>query len=269
MRRGIVVAALVAHVAAAVPIGAKASSAPLPATVWVAERVSPNAPRFSVDAHYGWNRRGGRVTIVTADLVRGRPRPTWAYTFDSVPDEMPVAYHGGAEYGCLPMSVCDLFSARGMTAFSATVPDDSPQPDRVYLAISGQDVKVALVDSPGWRLTRTRLRTRYALSDHADASGARALGEGVERFGEARLPGGPHGSIAVATPPCRLLHRTGGAREGVGTATLSGGVTTPTFDCRTHLTDLTAAADRPTTWRFAGDVVGVAMGPTRLTVIDL
>lgn len=267
MRRGILVAALLLS-AVTVP-GAEASYDPLPATVWVAERVSPHARQFSIHAYFQWNNRGGRVTVVTADVVRGRVQPTAAMTMESTANEAPVAYSGGTEYGCVAMSPCDLVTSRGIDWFAAVVPPDAPQPDRVYLAVSAHSITVELVDSPGWRLARTSLRARYALSSRADATGVRAYGEHVEHFGEATLAGGRRGSVAVGTPPCRHLHRFGGVREGAGTARLDGGARVATFDCRTHLSDLAAAAYGATTWRFSGDVAGVAMGPTRLVVIDL
>lgn len=272
MRRGILaaVAALVttASAAAATP-ASTAPLAPPPTTVWVAERVSRSAPKVALNAYFEWDRRGGRVTYVAVSMQRGRPRPLDGMTFDSMLTDGPGVYDSGASYGCPAGSGCDVFSGPGVTSFDLQYPATSTQPDRIYLAVAGLSIRVSLVDSPGWRLRATALRARHASSDGGGASGAQFFGEHVERFGNASLAGGSRGSLAVATPPCRPLHRLGYYREGYGTATLTGGTSPVTFDCQKNVADLAAAADRATTWTFAGDVVGTARGTTRLVVIDL
>lgn len=264
---------MVCAVAAAVLVAPTADATPLPpapATVWVAHRVSPHARQVQLNANFNWDRRSGRVTYAAVKMVNGRPRPYDAMTFDAPLSDGPAAYHDGASYGCYAGSVCQVTGEGGITDFNVMAPPTSEQPDRIYLAVSGLTAEVQLVDSPGWRLTRTAMRVRYVTSDTGGtATGVQVLGEHVERFGKATLPGGRRGSIAVATPPCRPLHRVGVYREGHGTATLTGGTVAQSFDCRANLHDLTAAADRATTWTFSGDVVGTAMGTTRLAVIDL
>lgn len=268
MRRGILCAALAALVNTSAVYATPAP--PAPATVWVAEKVSPNAPRLTLEASTAWDRRSGRITYVAVKLVAGKPRPVDALTLDAPQTDGPAAYHRGTAYGCYAGSGCDVGSGPGFTSFVLTFPEDIPQPDRLYLAVSGVSAEVWLVDSPGWRLKRTSLRVRYATSDTSgDAVGGQVAGEHVERFQRASIPGGRRGSIAVGTPPCRPLHRVGYFREGYGTATLSGGAKPVPFDCQRAIGDATAAADRATTWTLEGDVTGVATGTTRLTVIDL
>lgn len=243
---------------------------PAPATVWVAQRVSPRATKVQLNANFSWDKRAGRVTYAAVKMINGKPRPYDAMTFDTPVSDGPAAYHGGMAYGCYAGSGCEVTGFGGITDFNIAAPPTIEQPDRIYLAVSAVAAEVQLVDSPGWRLTRTSLRVRYATSDAGGtATGVQFLGEHVERFGKATLAGGRRGSIAVATPPCRPLHRVGVYREGHGTATLRGGTAVESFDCRENLHDLASAADRGTTWTFEGDVVGTAMGTTRLTVIDL
>lgn len=261
---------LAAATALSIPGGQAAPLSAPPVTVWVAERVSPRAPKVHLNANFTWDRRGGSVTYVAVKMVAGRPRPYDAMTIDASPSDEPVVYRDGASYGCTIGAPCDVTDARGLGDFNLAAPATVEQPHRIYLAVSAVTVEVSLVDSPGWRLTRAPLRVRYATSDTGGtATGTSFFGEHVERFGTATLAGGRHGSLAVATPPCRPLHRRWIQREGHGTATLTGGTKTQSFDCHKDLRDLTAAADRATTWTFQGDVVGTAMGTTRLTVIDL
>jgi hypothetical protein len=232
--------------------------------------VSSSAKSVTVNAYYGWDRRGARVTFVTAMMVKGRPRPYDALTVDSPLTDGPGLYRDGTSYGCYAGSGCDLLSGPGRTDFSVAAPDPAGQPDRIYVAVAGLAPEVRLIDSPGWRLTRTSLRVRYATSDTGGAAtGAQLLGEHVEHFERATLPGGTRGSVVVATPPCRPLHRAGVVREGYGTVTLTGGPNPVTFDCQRDLHDLTTAASHATTWNLDGLVVGTATGTTRLAVIDL
>ncbi|HEX8001924.1 MAG TPA: hypothetical protein VF519_04435 [Mycobacteriales bacterium] len=269
MRRGIVCAtsALLGGALLGTASPAGAAPAPVPATVWVAERVSAAATRVEIQAYTTWDSRGGSITMVLAHVDRGRPRPYEAITWDAPNWDGPAVRHGGMTYGCGPGSGCDVLNGSGLSWFGGGVPATAPQPDRVYLAIAAVSQEVTLVDSPGWRLRRTRLRARYA-TDGA-ATGADGAGEHVARFTHASLRGGRHGSIATGVAPCRPAHRVGFAREGHGTATLTGGTTSPAFDCGVAAPDVTAASDGPTTWSFDGDVVGLATGATRLVVIDL
>lgn len=268
MRRGIVGAAL-ALLTMLQPATA-APAAPPPTIVWVAERVSPRAPRIEIQAYSQWDRRGGRFVMVWAERERGRPRPVQAITWDTMGWDGPAAYRNGTTYGCPRDSGCDLLNGGGVSWFAGGVDAQYPQPDLIYLVVTGTSQEVMLVDSAGWRLRRTSLRARFALREDSAAVGVDVLGEHPEHFTHAALRGGPRGSIAVATPPCRPLHRSDVTREGHGAARLTGGTHPFDFDChRDTITDLTAAADGPTTWSFDGDVVGNSTGPTRLTVIDL
>lgn len=268
MRRGIVAVLCAAIVA--VPLTPAAPLPPAPTTVWMAERVRRDAPSVTLETYVQWDRRGGRVTYVAANMVGGHPGPTDALTYDSGLNDGPAAYADGSAYGCPAGSNCDVLSGPGITYFSVAYPPSSVQPDRIYLVVSGTSAEVDLVDSPGWRLTRTTLRARYASSDSGGgAAGAQFFGEHLERFTHAELTGGRRGSIAVATPPCRPAHRIGYVREGYGQATLTGGPRPVSFDCQRNGSDLTAATHRATTWQFDGAVVGTATGTTRLTVIDL
>lgn len=266
MRRGIVCVALLSAMTAPTVSSATPTAT---ATVWVAERVSRSAPRIEIDAKYTWGDEGSTVTVADANVVRGRLRPIGGWTFDAVALEGPVVHDRGTAYGCLPRSTCNVLQTRAYSAFWYLVPEDMPQPDRVYLSIYARTATVKLTNSPGWRLVRTRLRTRYALSDSGGATSVRVAGEQPEHFTEATLPGGRRGSIAVGSAPCRLLHNHGYFREGYGTATLTGGTAPADFDCQRDIDDPVAVAEGPTTWRFAGDVVGNSMGPTRIAVIDL
>lgn len=268
MRRGITTAVLAAAVCA--PAASATPEPSPPASVWMAQRVSPHAKAVTVNAYYGWDRRGARVTFVVAKVANGRPRPYDALTMESPLTDGPGVYHGGTSYGCYAGSGCDVLSGPGRTDFTVAATDASHPPDRIYVAVAGLTPEVRLIDSPGWRLSKTSLRVRYATSDTGGgATGAQFFGEHVERFEHASLAGGRRGSLVVATLPCRPLHRFGVFREGFGTATLSGGPKPVTFDCQKDLHDATAAADHATTWKLDGLVVGTAAGTTRLAVIDL
>lgn len=269
MLRGIVSTALA--VALSAPAVHAAPPAQAPTTVWLAEKVSAHAPSVTLHAYFRWDIRGARVSYAGVAMVAGRPRPTGGLTWDAPLFDGPAAHHDGTVAGCPASSSCDLLTGPGVAYFGLTYPPSSPQPDRIYLVLSGLSQDVSLEKSPGWRLRRTRLTARFATSDSPGtvATGARMAGEVVERFTHASIAGGRRGSIAIATPPCRPLHRVGYLREGYGTATLSGGTRQATFDCQKNLSDLTAAADRATTWSFDGPVVGTATGTTRITVIDL
>lgn len=268
MRRGIVCAAVA--LALTMP-AAEAAPAPAPTTVWLAEKISPSASSVTLHAYFRWDARGGRASYVGVDMVGGRPQPMGGMTWDSPLGDGPTARHDGAVYGCPAPSSCDVLTGPGLAYFGLAYPEGTPQPDRIYLVLSGLAQEVSLQNSPGWRLRRTGLVARFTTSDDAGtaATGANIGGQFVERFTSASATGGRRGSIAVATPPCRPLHRFGYFREGYGTATLTGGRQPATFDCQKNLSDLTAAAVGATTWRFDGPVVGVATGTTRITVIDL
>lgn len=270
MLRGIVCAALAA--ALCVPNAQAAPLPPAPTAVWLAERVSPTAPSVTLHAYYKWDRRGSRATYAAVKMVNGKPRPFDGITWDSPIGDGPTARHDGTVHGCPSGSGCDVLTGPGATYLGVTFPEKSAQPDRIYLAISGLSPEVYLDKSTrGWRLTKTTLRARYALSDRGDtsATGANVAGEHVEKFTHASLPGGRRGSIAVGTLPCRPLHRVGYLREGYGTAVLTGGSAPGSFDCQKNFTDVIAVADGPTTWNLDGEVVGTATGTTRITVIDL
>lgn len=270
MRRGIICATVT--VALCAPNALAAPLPPAPATVWLAERVSPTAPSVTLHGRYKWDRRGSRVTYAAVRMVNGKPRPFDGITWDSPMPDGPAARHDGTVYGCPSGSGCDVVNGPGLTYFGLTFPETSAQPDRIYVAISGLDAELSLdKGTRGWRLTKTALRVRYALSDrgHTRATGANFAGEHAERFTHASIPGGRRGSIAVATPPCRPLHRLGYLREGHGKAALTGGTAPARFDCQKNITDAIAVADRATTWSLDGDVVGTATGTTRIAVIDL
>lgn len=268
MLRGIVCAvAALGLVAPAV----QAAPAPAPTTVWLAERISPSAPSVTLHAYFRWDARGGRASYAAVDMVGSRPDPIGGMTWDAPLGDGPTVRHDGAVYGCPPPSICDVLTGPGRAYFGLTYPPESAQPDRIYLVLSGLAQEVSLEKSPGWRLRRTSLVARFTTSDDARtvATGANVGGQFVERFTHASASGGRRGSIAVATPPCRPLHRFGYFREGYGTATLTGGRRVATFDCQKNLSDLTAAAAGATTWRFDGPVAGLATGTTRITVVDL
>ena len=206
--------------------------------------------------------------ISLADTRRG-VLPTEGLALDSPSAHVPYGYTGSVEEGCEPDGPCDVLTGPGAADFRFEEPVGSPQPAKIYLVILGEQQQVELVESPGWRLIRTRLRATIVRAN--SATGVVVADERAEHFAEASGTGGAHGSLAVGTPPCRLAHRTGYVREGYGSATLTGGQRPASFSCGgvPAAFDPVAYAQTRTRWRLAGSVTGDAMGPTRLTIINL
>lgn len=115
--------------------------------------------------------------------------------------------------------------------------------------------------TPYWRLRPATLGFRTVAA--GDAAGAATRGQHAERFRSASAPGGRHGSVAYALPPCQ---------PGAGSATLDAGDGAPAtaIDCAALIGDYkrTAATQRARTWTLKGDVVGKEASPFRLIVFD-
>lgn len=121
----------------------------------------------------------------------------------------------------------------------------------------------------GWAVRRVPTYAhRFVSGQQAGEVGAYGLGSGVEAFTDASLPGGRYGSIGLAAPPCSQADVA--VARGVGSVTLEGGETTPSFTCPASRVRLASWADGRTTWRLHGVAVGdTSMADGRLFVLDL
>jgi hypothetical protein len=104
-------------------------------------------------------------------------------------------------------------------------------------------------------LVRTPLAFRYVPTESVSSASANDATFGAAVFRGASAPGGPVGSVALASPPCSTA-AVGGPSRGVGQVQLRGGVTTPTFTCPIDQNPIGSYATAATTWAVTGFAAG-------------
>lgn len=144
--------------------------------------------------------------------------------------------------------------------------------NRLYIVEEGP--AVIAFKGNGWVMRRVAMNYRYITANAADADGAFTGATSAEMFRAAATTGGRSGSIATGTPPCSIAAADAGASppRGVGTATLTGGISTTSLTCPNNVGQpfLTGLAHRATTWRLNGPVIGDNTGMNvPLFVLDL
>lgn len=246
------------------------AASPTTTRVWQVQRTSSKITKgFTLQATFSWPAGGGFVASASLRRNGTRLLPLYGSAIDIRGDDGPVVIRDGVGYGCTVTISCPSINEGGISAYATGTEDGPDQPDLVYVVIRGSNQIVNLSDSPGWKLSLTRLRARTVEAQPIGTTSATAADTRIEHFATADTAGGSRGSVAIGTPPCRPAHRIGYAREGTGRAILSGGATASTTDCSTAgSTDAVGWAPAATRWKFSGDVTGVAYGPTRITVID-
>lgn len=123
----------------------------------------------------------------------------------------------------------------------------------------------------GWVLHTLGTTARIVTDTQADDYEVNAVAHSASVFSAATAPGAAGGSLAEAVPPCSNAD-VAPAREGVGTITLAGGVSTPEETCPgvAFGQAIGSWAPRATRWRLTGNVVGVStLYSARLLVVDL
>jgi hypothetical protein len=140
---------------------------------------------------------------------------------------------------------------------------------RFYVVSTHADVEVD-VSGPGWRIKDVPSPgVRRVFGHRANATGARTTAAAVERFVSAAAPGGRYGSAILAYVPCE--------QGGEGTAVISArgatvgdGMPPHELQCAGRYSYFYEYAYTPyqTTWKVAGDVIGVGSMISRLFVFD-
>jgi hypothetical protein len=266
-RRFLLAGALLAGLCAPTVAAAANAKAVVP-VVWEAERLVATAAHVDVHGSYSFATVDGLASFVALKSARTGLVAMTGLTVDTPRDQGPYAYTNDSDYGCSAGSFCDVLSGPGVATYDVVFPTGVPQPDRIYVVVVGTQQQAALVDSPGWKLRKTNLKTNIVRI--GSAVGAAVSTERIEHFTHASTTGSGGGSIAIGTLPCRFAHRVGFVREGYGSATLTGGRTMSSFNCggAPAQFDPVASAPKATRWSLDGDVTGEAAGSTRLIVIN-
>lgn len=155
------------------------------------------------------------------------------------------------------------------TWVSLSNPAGSGGTNVVFIVARGPEIRFSY-KATGWAVKRVPLSYRWVSGDDTASVAVHGRGNGVEVFdGEATLPGGRFGSVAVATAPCSES-TSGLVSRGIGTMTLNGGRTTPSLTCPTDDQTIASYALHTTAWRAAGTVAGdTNTSEARLFVLDL
>lgn len=183
-------------------------------------------------------------------------------------DNGPDSYSSGS-------STCYVQSCRSGPSFAFQYialddPDGSDPRNRLFATAEGSEIDFDF-QGKGWKLSQVDWDFRYVDGRDADATGASLLGSGAEVFFEASAPGGRHGSVAMALPPCSGA-ASGVLRRGAGQVVLEGGEEEESSTCPPpdSVPQIASWATAKTTWRLAGTMAGdTTLNHTRLFVIDL
>lgn len=183
-------------------------------------------------------------------------------------DRGPDSYSSGS-------STCYVESCRSSPSFAIQYtefddPDGTDPRNRLFAAAEGSEIDFEF-EAQGWRLSEVDWDFRYVDGRDADATGVSLLGFGAEVFFEASAPGGRHGSLAMAIPPCSGA-TSGVLRRGVGEVVLEGGEEEKSSTCPppNSVPQIASWATVKTKWRLAGTMAGdTTLNHTRLFVIDL
>lgn len=261
-------------VAAVVPATPATAAPPLERLGLLLRRTTSGPSSFTLDVTVRSDPRGGFVGGVGARFVRGKPvnavplaagsSRRWDYS---------TLQAGDARWSTCDAGVCDDERDLSVHGLGSTYRDDGVDEESAthfFVVAYGADVEYEFAGR-GWAVVADRARIAYRFVDGAERSVASSHAgmRGVEVSGEYTAPGGQHGSLALAIPPCSMT-KTGVVSRGVGTVTLDGGTQPRTFTCPVDRAFLADHATRATSWRLHGRVVGeTTLQETRLFVVDV
>ena len=200
------------------------------------------------------------IVYTDDDPRTGRPRmPMWSDIYEFGGGD--THGYGSTAGGLTCRAPLQCVSSTDGESLGFSVMLDLEVPERLAFTVSivtqGASVRIQDRVLERGRATHRRGGYRLVTAEQADADGVARPGQRVEVFRGAAAAGGRRGSVAVALPPCE---------PGVGSLQLEGGRAPVDISCPTA--EVTAFADRATTWRLDGLAAGTTGRGTRLLVID-
>lgn len=293
MRRSVAALPMALALWPAVLGGTTSAGAASAGLVLVLERTTAGASSFDLSVQTHHRHEATFIGMVGARVENGRIMRMWPGTTNSqgrhqgpsvqVNDTTVGTCDAGALCACDGTDASPGICVGGLggSVLTARYTDDGDGPDRinaVFVAAAGEGAGYAF-QGEGWSVREVDWEFSLVHSSESDSIRVTSGGSsGADLFLEARAPGGPQGSIALATPPCAETGTAGipGAAtadlaRGVGRAVLSGGVQDRTVICPVHPPQSVASwATGATEWRFAGVVAGDATSrEARLLVLNL
>lgn len=248
-----------------------AAAAPEQQLVLVAYRTTTGAASLDLQIDAPPGRRPSVIAIVMATVDRSRITQIdlAGVLLSGAADRMQVRANGQRTTLC-EKGVCLADTSTQSAGSAVTIRNAAGDDELNVMFVVARGASVSYRATPkGWAIKRIAMPFRVVAGEDTATAGAYGAGSGAEISADVSATGGGTGSIAVSEPPCSES-TSGAVSRGVGTLTLEGGRTKPTFTCPTSRGALASWAERRTTWRVTGKAVGeTTQSDARLFVMDL